>query len=123
MSDTLRSFVRDCMVEVRVGCGAQERLSPQALLINVICEGEADSRYDDASETSLERVMNYSPVHKFITDELPNLEPFGLLETVAEEIADVCLKNPRVEKVTVKVEKTSIHENDMSVGIELTRAR
>ena len=45
----------------------------------------------------------------------------GLVETMAEEIADMCLDDIRVRSVRVRVEKLDIFDNAESVGVEIER--
>ena len=48
---------------------------------------------------------------------------FYLVEKMASEIADICLSEPRVERVTVRVEKPGALRFARSVGVEITRTR
>ena len=45
----------------------------------------------------------------------------NLVETMAEDIAAMCLEDPRVRSVRVRVEKLDILENAESVGVEIER--
>ncbi len=47
----------------------------------------------------------------------------NLIETLAERIADACLKNPAVVRITVRIEKPDILPECRAVGIEITRDR
>jgi dihydroneopterin aldolase len=44
-----------------------------------------------------------------------------LLETLAEEIAAICLQDGRVRSVRVRVEKLDIFPDAASVGVEIER--
>jgi dihydroneopterin aldolase/2-amino-4-hydroxy-6-hydroxymethyldihydropteridine diphosphokinase len=75
------------------------------------------------SEDNLENTLNYSEVIKIVKDINENSR-FNLLETLTQTITDKIFEtSPLVEKVSVRIEKTSppIKENLESVGIEYNR--
>lgn len=75
------------------------------------------------NEDNLENTLNYSTVIKIVKD-INNNRRFDLLETLAQTITDKVFEiSPLVEKVSVRIEKTSppIKENLESVGIEYKR--
>jgi dihydroneopterin aldolase len=43
------------------------------------------------------------------------------VETLAEEIADICLDDGRVRVVRVRVEKLDVFDEAVSVGVEIER--
>ncbi len=45
------------------------------------------------------------------------------LEALAEDIAQLCLEDPRVLKTTVRVEKPGAVRFSQSVGVEIERSR
>ena len=47
----------------------------------------------------------------------------NLVETAAESIAALCLKDRRVVKARVRVEKLDVFDNTASVGVEIERSR
>lgn len=68
----------------------------------------------------LENTINYSEVIRLVK-KINSSNKFNLLETFSQTIAEDIMKmSPLVEKVTVKIEKTSppIKENLESVGVE-----
>ena len=46
-----------------------------------------------------------------------------LVETLAEQVAQVCLADPRVQTARVRVEKLDILPEAESVGVEVERGR
>ncbi len=46
-----------------------------------------------------------------------------LVESLARDIADVCVSDPRVVKVMVRVEKLDVFTDTASVGVEIERHR
>ena len=55
-------------------------------------------------------------------ERLPGLERF-FVETLASLVADMCLADSRVERVTVRAEKLDAIAEVSSVGIEIERRR
>ncbi|MCJ7728194.1 MAG: 2-amino-4-hydroxy-6-hydroxymethyldihydropteridine diphosphokinase, partial [Actinobacteria bacterium] len=72
------------------------------------------------NEDDLENTINYSEVIRLVK-KINSSNKFNLLETFSQTIAEDIMKmSPLVEKVMVKIEKTSppIKENLESVGVE-----
>jgi 7,8-dihydroneopterin aldolase/epimerase/oxygenase len=121
--DSIRIFLRDFRIELRVGVNPEEQDTSQPVIINAEVEAAVPHRYKDLKETSLERVINYASLHAFIQDELPKLGHIPLLETVAEQIIAFCFLDKRVEKVRVRLEKPQILPGAAGAGIEIFRLR
>ena len=121
-SGYIRSFLRDYTVQVNVGVCDYEKKGPQAVIINIEMEAADVPRYDDPAEESLDRVMDYTQVHRFIATEVVPMGHIPLLEPIAEMIVAFCFRDPRVAKVRVRLEKPAVLP-DVTVGIELFRAR
>lgn len=120
--DSIRIFLRDCKVDLRVGVYPAEMEKPQQVIVNVELEAALPHRYQDVSERGLDRVIDYDPLYGFICVELPKRGHIPLLETVAEQIIDFCFRDSRIQKVKVRLEKPQIYGN-ASAGIEITRTR
>ena len=45
------------------------------------------------------------------------------METLAERIATLCLREARIERVRVRVEKLDVYPEAASVGVEIERDR
>ena len=72
------------------------------------------------NDDSIENTVNYSEVIRLVK-KINSSNKFNLLETFSQMVAEDIMKmSPLVEKVTVKIEKTSppIKENLESVGVE-----
>lgn len=120
--DSIRIFLRDCKTELRVGVYPQEMEKPQPVIVNVEVEAALPHHYQDITERSLDRVIDYDPLHGFICIELPKIGHIPLLETVAEQIITFCFRDPRIQKVRVRLEKPQVF-NNASAGIEISRTR
>ncbi len=121
-ADHIRIFLRDCKAELRVGVYEQEMQGPQTVKIDIEVEAALPHHYQDLAEKNLDRVIDYEPIYKFIQTELPQMGHIPLLETVAEQIIGFCFRDPRIQKVRVRLEKPQIFGN-ASVGIEVCRTR
>jgi dihydroneopterin aldolase/2-amino-4-hydroxy-6-hydroxymethyldihydropteridine diphosphokinase len=78
---------------------------------------------ENKNEDNLENTLNYSEVIKIVKD-INNNRRFNLLETLTQTITDKIFEiSPLVEKVSVRIEKTSppIKENLESVAVKYKR--
>jgi FolB domain-containing protein len=112
-------FITDLVARGVIGVNDWERRKPQEILINLtlfvdICiAGECDN---------LDQSVSYSTVAK---KALALAESAGRLtvEALATDLARLCLGEPGVQKVTVRVEKPGAVRFARSVGVEIERAR
>ena len=100
-----------------LGVHAHEQ-APQRVLLDV----RLDCRYPAApSEDHIAEALDYDAIYRGIGD-LAASRHFNLQETLCEEIARLCLADPRVERVTVRSCKPDIFP-DARVGCEIVRRR
>ena len=117
-------FIRDLRVRGILGVHDWERQQPREILINVTLF--TDTRR--AAETDdLADCVDYSQTAQKIR-ALVAPQPAGAggagrftVEALAEDIANLCLSQPRVQKVAVRVEKPGAVEGAESVGVEIER--
>ena len=88
-------------------------------MINIVLY--ADTRAAGASD-DISDAVNYRTITKRII-KLVEESRFYLVEKMAAEIAAVCLEDPRVEEVGVRVEKPGALRFARSVGVEIHRTR
>jgi D-erythro-7,8-dihydroneopterin triphosphate epimerase len=117
MSDTL--FIRDLLIRTVLGISIEERRDRQDVLVSL--QLEADTSAAGQSD-DLEDAVNYRTVSKKIL-ALADHAHMHLVEHFAEEIARVCLEDPRVRAVTVTVEKPGALRFARSVGVTIRRDR
>lgn len=114
-------FVRDLVVGCEIGVHPHERGRKQRVRINVEVEVSVDGT-ERPVDDDIGRVMSYEK----IVDGIRAIVARGhinLVETLAERIAALCLKNRRALAVRVRVEKLGVYEDAASVGCELERRR
>ena len=113
---TDRIFVRDFVVPARIGAYARERERPQNVRFNV----DVKVRRAGHSVEDMRDVFSYD----VITDGIRIIvaqEHIAFLETLAERVADLVLRHPRVVNVTARVEKLDVGPG--GVGVEIVRER
>jgi dihydroneopterin aldolase len=112
-------FIRDLVLMSNIGVYPQEHLAPQRVRINV----EVRVQPPDAPiNDDIGNVLSYEDIVTAIK-HLIGRGHINLVETLADEIADLCLADARAEEVRVKVEKLDIVPEAASVGVEIERRR
>ena len=109
-------FVRDFVTTADIGAYAHERGSQQRVRFNV----EASVRWVDAHVDDMRAIFSYD----VILDAIRLVTGRGhidFLETIAEEVAALVLKHPRVANVRVRVEKLDVVSG--AIGVEIARGR
>ncbi len=102
-----------------IGLNDWEREKLQEICINIVI-------YADIQKAGLTDDISYSVNYRTIAKKaLAQAETAGRLtvEALAEDIATLCLEEPGVEKVCVRVEKPGAVRFAESVGVEIERPR
>lgn len=117
--DLYRIFVKDLVLTCSIGAYPEERLKPQRVRFNVDLRARASAGPID---DNLANVFSYDTVTAGIR-RLVAGGHINLVETLAEQIAEHCLADPRIVEVRVSVEKLDIEPAAAGVGIEIERRR
>ncbi len=105
-------------VECIIGDQPEERENEQRLLVDVAL----DIDLEDAAESDrLDDTVDYSLLVGNIREALEDAQ-CRLLERAAGVVADVCLSDPRVERVTVGVRKFGSVSGLGSAEVRVTRS-
>ncbi len=112
-------FLEGLEVPCRVGCTDPERATPQSLRVEV--KLYCPSLRDAALADDLERTVDYRLAGDLI-DAVQGRE-FLLIERVAETLAEVVLKNPLIDHVTISVRKRPPVQGLEWAGVQITRGR
>jgi len=116
-SGTRHVFVRDLVVDCLIGVYAHEKEQPQRVRINLdLAVREGSAAVDDA----LDNVVDYEALVSGI-GALVGRGHVNLVETLADDIAAMCLGDGRVRSARVRVEKLDVFDNAESVGVEIER--
>ena len=117
MSDQIQ--IKDLLLRTIIGINEEERRNRQDVLINIVLH--ADTRAAGASD-NIDDAVNYRTIAKRVIERVER-SSFCLVEKMAAEIASICLQDPRVEAVDVRVEKPGALRFARSVGVEIQRTR
>jgi len=116
---TRHLFVRDLVVDARIGVYEAEKRKTQRIRINLdlTVATPAPPMRDD-----LRTVVSYEPLVRFAR-ALAGDAHLDLVETFAERLADHCLGHPMVRAARVRVEKLDVFPDAASVGVEIERLK
>jgi dihydroneopterin aldolase/D-erythro-7,8-dihydroneopterin triphosphate epimerase len=111
--------IHDLLLRTIIGINPDERVNRQDVIINVRLETDVRAA---AKSDRIEDAVNYRDISKDVID-LVEGSKFQLVERLADAIARLCLRDPRVTRVVVKVEKPSALRFARSVGVTIERGR
>lgn len=116
---TRHVFVRDLMVDCFIGIYDNEKSAPQKVRINI------DLAVQEDTGPHQDKISNVVCYEKVVNDvkTIINNGHVQLVETLSEQIADMCLIDARVKSCRVRVEKLDAIPDTTSVGIEIERYR
>jgi dihydroneopterin aldolase len=116
LTDCRRIFVREVMLEARIGIHPSERAAPQRVVLNVdlfvplALSTPIDDRIDE--------VVDYDFIRTIIRQRIER-DHINLQETLVDDLARTLLAHPAVRAVRVASEKTEVYEDVEAVGVEV----
>ena len=116
MSDIV--FIEQLEVQAILGILPEERTTPQRVVIEL--QLETDSR-PAAQSKNIDDTLDYAA----LAEQVRTLTVAGeylLIETLINDIADLCLRLPLAQAVTVRVYKPQA-VSDALVGLQIYRAK
>jgi FolB domain-containing protein len=111
-------IIKNILARGIIGIREWEREKPQDILINIELYTDA---YEQSDADDIAECIDYSEVTKKVIQHAETAQRFTV-EALAEDIARICLEDPRVLKTTVRVEKPGAVRFTQSVGIEIERS-
>jgi len=111
--------IKDLFLRTIVGINPEEREQKQDVLINLRLWTDLSAA---GCRDQIDETLNYRTVCKQVIQAVENSQ-FFLVERLAQEVADVCLKHDRVDRVRVSVEKPGALRFARSVGVVIERGR
>jgi FolB domain-containing protein len=112
-------FITDLVARGIIGVNDWEREKPQEILINLVLFTDlARAGHTDDIQASL----SYRTVAKKALAHAETAQRLTV-EALAEDLAALCLEDPGVERVRVRVEKPGAVRFARSVGVEIERGR
>ncbi len=115
--ETDHLLVRDLELNCSIGVHAHERKRLQPVRINL--DLQIDRRPERARD-SIDDVVCYET----LADDVRSVVETGhvnLVETLAERVAEVCLRDRRVRSATVRIEKLGVVAGAAAAGVEIVR--
>jgi FolB domain-containing protein len=112
-----RILIRDLLVRCVIGVHDEERRDKQDVLINLSLSVDL---HKAGTSDRLEDSVDYRALNKQILTMVEHSQ-FHLVEALAQAVADICLKNPSIKEVSVRVEKPGALRFARSVGVEIVR--
>ena len=118
MSSEDKIHIRNLHADVLIGIYPEEKEIQQPVVINItlITDCALPARTDN-----IEDAVDYSLIHDEVFNHLHSTQ-YDLIETLAENVASICLKDTRIRRCTVSVDKPDALEYAESVAIEITRS-
>jgi len=113
--------VDDLRLDVFIGVHEHEKLARQQVSITLhmfVRDDAATARSDDLADH-----VSYADVIARLKERTSSRRHTQLVETLAEDVADLALVDGRVESVVVDVRKTQIIPEAKGVGVIIRRQR
>jgi FolB domain-containing protein len=112
-------LISDLLIRGVIGISEREREQPQDILVNIVLFADITK----AGETdNVEDSVNYRTISKMVLAHAESIKRFTV-EALATDIANLCLADPRVLKVVIRVEKPGAVRFSRSVGVEIERMK
>lgn len=112
-------LITDLIVNGIIGIHLWEREHPQEIRINLVLYLDL---HQAGADDDLASSVSYSTIAQKVLEHTENARRFTV-EGLANDLAILCLAEPGVEKVLVRVEKPGAVKNARSVGVEIERVR
>ncbi len=112
-------IIKDLSARGIIGINDWEREKPQEILINITLFADL---HKAGESDNIDDCVNYRTVAKKVQAHAESAARLTV-EALAADIARICLQEPGVEKVKVRVEKPGAVRFAGSVGVEIERGR
>lgn len=112
-------LINNLKIQCHIGVTDEERSRLQTIVINITVKLHETSLIvnDD-----IENTLSYSDMRKKIIAFVKSSE-YKLLETLANELADICLREPLSEIAVIRIEKPHLYDDTESVGVEIEKSK
>jgi FolB domain-containing protein len=112
-------FITNLLARGILGINDDEREKPQDILINIVIFADLSKAgvTDDIADC-----VNYRTIAKKVQKHAETAARFTV-EALASDLANLCLEEPGVQRVRVRVEKPHAVRFAHSVGAEIERSR
>ncbi len=114
-----RIHIRDLSVHCIIGINPEERIEKQEVVINMTLHADLS---EAARSDHIEDTVDYKSVKEEVRKAIETSD-FFLLERLAEQVAEIALRPPRVQRVDLSVDKPGALRYARSVAVEMTRVK
>jgi len=111
--------IRDLRLRCIIGVSEEERREKQDVVIHVTMYADLQKA---CQSDNIEDSVDYRAVKKDIL-KIVESSAFRLVEALAEEIAQQCLRRPKVRRARVAVEKPGALRFARTAGVQITRSK
>jgi D-erythro-7,8-dihydroneopterin triphosphate epimerase len=111
--------IEDLLVRAIIGVNPDERDNRQDVQLTLRLETDLRPA---AQSDSIDDAVNYRSITKSVIAFVEQ-SSFQLVETLAEEVAQLCLRDPRVERVRVQLRKPGALRFARTVGVTIERGQ
>ena len=112
-------IIRDLVARGIIGVNDWEREKAQEIVINIVAFADTSRA---AKSDRLDDCIDYRELAKQARQHA-EAAARHTVEALANDLADLCLKNEAIQKVIVRVEKPGAVRFAASVGVEVERSR
>jgi dihydroneopterin aldolase len=117
MQDYQKASINDIDIKVGIGIHAWEYKKKQRILVDVDLY-----RFNGAFKgKKLSDCIDYDQPFNYVTQVWPQREHTDLVEMLAEELVEFCLRIKTVEAVRVRIRKPDVYKGKAVPGIEFFR--
>lgn len=112
-------FISDLVTRGIIGLNNWEREKPQEIMVNIVLFGDLSraGKSDDISES-----INYRTIAKKVLAHIETARRLTV-EALAADLVCLCLEEPGVQKVRIRVEKPGAVRFSRSAGVEIEREK
>ncbi len=112
-------YLRNVHADILIGINPEEREVRQPVIVNATLYTDCLSA---AQSDNIADAVDYSVLHDEMVNHMHSTH-YDLIETLAEKLAELCLRDPRVNWCTLSVDKPEALEYAESVAIEISRSQ
>ncbi|HLN89619.1 MAG TPA: dihydroneopterin aldolase [Candidatus Binatia bacterium] len=111
-------FIKNLVLPCTIGVTKEERKEKQNIIVDIeiFCDLSQAGATDD-----LKKSIDYAEIQEKVTAAITDGK-FNLLESLAQTVISIILKNPLASQVTVAAKKEKYGQKP-AIGIEITRDR
>ena len=110
-------FIKGLVLKAYIGIYSDEKINKQRIRFNVFISAKDNIKKEN---NDISQFVSYEDIINKVKKVL-NLGHIPLLETLADKIADECLKNKKISLIKIRIEKLDIFKDAESVGIKVIR--